>query len=170
MDSAQLKQLLFRSDTRLYAILDGVMVPGLPTRLHQSGLMHESLIGGELTPAMVHASPYFVFLTPESKFADWILSEGFGKSWGIFAHSRSSVVDVRTHLRNLITAYTEDGSPLKFRYYDPRVLRRFLPTCNGGELKTLFGKIDTFFAEGEGGQSLVRYQIEADKLKQTESN
>jgi hypothetical protein len=38
---------------------------------------------------------------------------------------------------------------LKFRYYDPRVLRAFLPTCNAGELKTLFGDVDQFFIESK---------------------
>ena len=168
MDAAKLKQLLFVNNTRLYAILDGVMVPGLPDRLYRSALTYECLLAGDLTPAMVHAAPYFVYLPPDNDLADWILTNGFGKNWGIFAHSQSSVVDVRTHLRNLLTAYTEDGNPMMFRYYDPRILRTFLPTCNGGQLKALFGKVDAFFSEDESRQNLVRFQIEANKLKQSQ--
>jgi hypothetical protein len=59
---------------------------------------------------------------------------------------------------------------MMFRYYDPRVLRRFLPTCNGGQLKALFGKIDSFFVESETGNELTRFHVEAGMLKQTELN
>lgn len=170
MDAAKLKQLLFANDTRLYAILDGVMVPGLPDRLFRSGLTYECLIGGDLTPAVTHAAPYFVYLPQDCELAEWIFTSGFGKNWGIFAHSRSAVVDVRAHLRNLLTVYTEEGSPMMFRYYDPRILRTFLPTCSAGQLKSLFGKIDTFFSEDESRENLVRYQIESDQLKQSELN
>jgi len=170
MDAVKLKQLLFANNTRLYAILDGVMVAGLPDRLYRSGLTYECLVSGDLTPAMVHAAPYFVFLPPGSELADWILTDGFGKNWGIFAHSQSRVVDVRAHLRNLLNVYTEEGNAMMFRYYDPRILRKFLPTCNGGQLKALFGKVDTFFSEDESSEHLVSFQIEGDKLKQTELN
>lgn len=168
MDAAKLKQLLFANNTRLYGILDGVMVAGLPERLYRSGLTYECMVSGDLTPAMTHAAPYFVYLPQDSELADWIFTNGFGKNWGIFAHSRASVVDVRAHLRNLLTVYTEDGNPMMFRYYDPRILRKFLPTCNGGQLKALFGKIDAFFSEDESRENLVRFKIESDKLKQTE--
>jgi hypothetical protein len=103
-------------------------------------LTYECLVSGDLTPAMVHAAPYFVFLPPGSELTDWILTDGFGKNWGIFAHSHSRVVDVRAHLRNLLNVYTEEGNAMMFRYYDPRIFRKFLPTCNGGQLKALFGK------------------------------
>ena len=52
MDAVKLKQLLFANNTRLYAILDGVMVAGLPDRLYRSGLTYECLVSGDLTPAM----------------------------------------------------------------------------------------------------------------------
>ena len=170
MEAATLRQHLFSDDTRLYAILDGVMVEDLPGRLYSSDLTYECLLTGDLTPAMIHSAPYFVHLPRDCDLAEWIFTSGFGHFWGIFAHSRASVVNVRTHLRNLMTVYTEDGNPMMFRYYDPRIFRRFLPTCNGGELKTLFGNIDTFFTESESRESLIRFQIEADKLKQTELN
>jgi hypothetical protein len=57
---------------------------------------------------------------------------------------------------------------MTFRFYDPRVITKFLPTCNAEELQTFFGKVDTFFAETEDGEKLVKFQVENDKLKQSE--
>ena len=159
MDLQQIRQHLFNRETRLYSVLDGAMVTDLPNKLFEGRIPNYSVVQGELTPEMVHASPYLVYLSPDSKFADWVLTEALGKHWGIFLHTRRSMIEMRKHFRALLQVYDERGNPLKFRFYDPRVLSRFLPTCNGGELKTLFGDVDAFFTESEDGQSLVRYQI-----------
>lgn len=34
-----------------------------------------------------------------------------------------------------------------FRFYDPRVLRLYLPTCTSTELEQVFGPVGTFFTE-----------------------
>jgi len=47
---------------------------------------------------------------------------------------------MRQHFRRFITVHDESGKPLLFRYYDPRVLRTFLPTCNAKELAEIFGR------------------------------
>ena len=154
-----MRQHLYNSQTRLFGVLDSVMVPDLPNRLFEGRVPNYSVLQGELTPDLVHAAPYLVYLSPDSKFADWLLSEAIGKHWGIFLQTHRSMLEMRKHFRSLMQVYDERGNPLTFRFYDPRVLSRFLPTCNGGELKTLFGDVDAFFSESDDGQSLVRYQI-----------
>ena len=159
MDVPQLRQHLFNDRSRLYCVLDGVMVPDLPNKLYEGQIPHHCVVQGELTPAMVYAAPYLAYLSPDSKFADWVLAESIGKHWGIFLQTRRSMLEMRRHFRALHQAYDERGNPLKFRFYDPRVLSRFLPTCNGGELKTLFGDVEAFFTESDDGKSIVRYQV-----------
>lgn len=170
MDLQQLKQNLFNDQTRVYCVLDGVMVPELPDRLFKGQVPNYCLLTGELAPEMVHAAPYLAFLSPDSKFADWILTESIGKHWGIFLQTRRSMIEMRRHLQALLQAYDERGNPIKFRFYDPRVLAKFLPTCNGGELKTLYGDIDVLFSETEGSDSLTRYWIENGRLAVKEIN
>ena len=60
--------------------------------------------------------------------------------------------------------YDEDGKPLYFRYYDPRVLRVYLPTCNESELKTVFGPVTHYWVEGEDGNSMIEYSQADDEL------
>lgn len=167
MDQELVRNTLFSSYTQLYAVLDGVMVPDLPTRLYKGQVPNYCLLTGDLPDDMVYAAPYLVYLSPDSKFSDWVLEESFGKHWGIFAQSPRSMIEMRRHFRALMQAYDENGNPLKFRFYDPRVLSKFLPTCNGGELKTLFGEVQAFYAESEDGTDLVRYQVSDGKLVTT---
>lgn len=165
MELQEIKNLLYSDQTRLYCVLDGVMVPDLPNRLHKAQVPNHCLVQGELTPEMVYAAPYLAFLSPDSKFADWVLTESPGKHWGIFLHTRRSMNEMRRHFTALLQVYDERGNPIKFRFYDPRVIGKFLPTCNGGELKTLFGDVDAFFTESDEGDKIVRYQIENGALK-----
>jgi hypothetical protein len=49
-----------------------------------------------------------------------------------------------------------DGRILYFRYYDPRVMRVYLPSCNATEMKTVFGPALSYVMEDEDGHALVR--------------
>jgi hypothetical protein len=53
--------------------------------------------------------------------------------------------------------YDDKGKPLYFRYYDPRVLRVYLPTCNESELEKVFGDVSHFIIEDDGGNAMIRY-------------
>ncbi len=167
MDQDQIRKTLFNNYTQLYGVLDGVMVPDLPNRLYKGQVPNYCLLTGDLPPDVVYAAPYLVYLSPDSKFADWVFEQAFGKHWGVFVQSPRSMIEMRRHFRALMQAYDENGNPMKFRFYDPRVLSKFLPTCNGGELKTLFGEVQAFYAESENGDGIVRYKIDNGKLVTT---
>lgn len=168
MEAARIKEILIGGRTNLFAVLDSVSVPDLPQRLYASGLPNFCLLAGELTPDVIHTAPYVVQLTSDNEFADWIFTESYGKHWGIFAQTLKSINEMRRHFRALLTVYDESGRPMLFRFYDPRVLRKFLPTCNGGELAALFGKIDFLYAEDEMNRSLLKFEIDSGNLKTTE--
>ncbi|HVE57384.1 MAG TPA: DUF4123 domain-containing protein [Pyrinomonadaceae bacterium] len=168
MEAQKLKNYLFLETTKLYCVLDGASVPDLPMRLYETNTPNYCLFRGELEPDVMYAAPYVAILLPGSSFSEWVLSESSGKHWGIFAHCRYSLKEMRRHCRALVNVYDEKGDPLIFRYYDPRVLRKFLPTCTDDEIITLFGKIETLFAETEDGNTLTAYTLENDRLKQTD--
>jgi hypothetical protein len=72
------------------------------------------------------------------------------------------------HLRKFLIVQSEEGKEMYFRYYDPRVLRVFLPTCEPAQLKEFFGPIEAFLAENEQGL-LVEYALVDGKLTYTET-
>jgi len=60
--------------------------------------------------------------------------------------------------------HDEAGKPLYFRFYDPRVLRTYLPTCNASELAQIFGPVECYVQEGEDPGVLLRFRQAGGKL------
>ena len=64
-----------------------------------------------------------------------------------------------------------------FRFYDPRVLRDFLPQCSPEEVTNFFGPVTQFLMADASGQKLLRFtqangvlnMMEIDLDKQAES-
>jgi hypothetical protein len=147
------------------ALLDGASVPGLLERLDaEPALEVECLLRGELEPDMAEVAPYLVRLEPGAEFAEWVVGTGWGRHWGSFVASRQGFRKLRDHLRALTLIYRRDGTPLYFRYYDPRVLRVFLPTCSPAQLKQMFGPVDAFLAESEAGDAATIYRLNGEEL------
>lgn len=164
MNPQKLSQNLFNGFNRIYAVLDGAAIPDLRTKLHEMRPEHICLYRGELTPDMEEVAPYLVRMVAGTEFSNWILNEGWGKNWGIFAQSRYSLAEVRKHLRSFLTVHTEEGKPMLFRFYDPRVMRNFLPTCNDKELKNFFGIVLNFVVEDENPETMLNYFLQGGEL------
>ena len=167
MKKEELKQHLFSERANVFAVLDGASVDGLRRKLYDTNPPYHCLLRGDLTPDVEEVAPYVVGMVPDAAFTEWVLENSFGKHWGVFASSLNSLTEMRRHFRSLLTVHDETGKPMLFRYYDPRVLRAYLPTCNGGELKTFFGKVNTFFVEQDNGSMSV-YKLDKGELNQTD--
>jgi hypothetical protein len=147
-----------------YAILDGASVSGLLDQLYKHEPEFECLYRGDIGPDLAEVAPYLIKLEPKSVFTDWVLNEGWGSHWGVFAIARTDLPTLRRHFRRFLTVHTEQGKPVLFRYYDPRVLRVYLPTCNSEELGVVFGPILHYILESEVPEELLRFQCVGDKL------
>lgn len=160
-------QHLFSEDgTTTYAVLDGASASGLLEKLYSLLPEFVCLYSGELEPDMAEVAPYLVRLDPESEFTEWLIAKGWGDHWGIFAVSRSDLPAMRRHFRSLLVVYDTSGNPLRFRYYDPRVLRVYLPTCNAGELATIFGPVSYYVLEGQDPSLVLRFGVMGGCLQQ----
>ena len=168
MTKEKLEKHLFTGQTHVFAILDGASISGLLTRLYEMRPPHYCLFRGDLEPDVAETAPYLVGLIAGDPFTEWLLAESFGKHLGIFAQSRQSMTEMRRHFRALVTVHDESGKPMIFRFYDPRVFHKFLPTCNAGELKTLFGTVDSFFAENADGKGMSGFKLENNALRQAQ--
>lgn len=159
-------QLFASEEQHAYAILDGASVPDLLDQLYELEPEHVCLYRGELEPDMAEVAPYLVKLEPEAQFTDWVLEHGWRQHWGIFALSPVELGALRRHLRGFLMVYDPDNKPLYFRYYDPRVLRIYLPTCNSEELKTVFGPVECYLVEDEDPQTASRFSYTNGELQQ----
>ena len=152
-------------ETTVYAILDGASVPRLPQTLEQMGVESECLFRGELDPELALVAPYLVTVQPGHPFTEWLLQEGWGQHWGVCAISQADFRDLRMHLRTFLKVYGPDLKPLYFRYYDPRVLRVYLPTCNELELQTMFGPVLRYIVEDEDPVALLKFWREGEECR-----
>ncbi len=153
----RLRELLFAGeDESTYAVIDGASVPGLLEKLALAPEEHACLYRGEIEPDLAEVAPYLVKLREETEFTDWLLEEGWGHHWGIFAVTPVGLEALRRHFRQFLRVKDETGKILYFRYYDPRVFRVYLPTCRRQEIKTLYGPVLRYIAEdAEPGRALV---------------
>jgi hypothetical protein len=144
-------------EKNVFAILDGARNKKIYSRLKQhSRDVYTCLYEGRLPEVLRYAAPYLVELHKDD-FTQWLLKEAWGDSWGIFLISSSSIGDVRRHLRKFLMVEGPNKKQMYFRYYDPRVFRTYLPTCNPGELDTIFGPIDSFISEDENPKHMIHY-------------
>jgi Domain of unknown function (DUF4123) len=151
---------------RVFAILDGALIEDLLEKLQQFEPEYYCLYRGDLKPDMAEVAPYLVRLRPNTPFAEWVIEKGWGQNWGIFIHSPANLQAMRKHFRGFLTVYDSSGKPMLFRYYDPRVLRLYLPTCNPDELQKVFGPITSYLLEGEDPKTLLRFQFVKNALQQ----
>jgi len=108
-----------------------------------------SLYRGEKEHQLASVAPYIFDVTNNSEMEDWFFNEGYGDSWGIMCFSLKNLKQIRNHLHYFLVVLTEDSKELLFRFYDPRALRIFLPSCNNREVEVFFGPIDYFVCEDD---------------------
>ncbi len=137
----------------VYWLLDGARDPEITESIRLSGLSFSCLYSGPLTPGLEAAAPYLVRLMPKARSTRALLERGWGRAWGIFilAPAALPMLAVRLHLKKFLRVRTEDKRRLMFRYYDPRVLSVFLPTCTDEEFMTFLGPLDRVLVELDEG-------------------
>jgi len=164
ISEAMRNTLFAERELNVFAVLDGASIPDLLEKLDAHLPEHVCLYRGELDEELAAAAPYLVKLDEFSPFTDWVLQEGWGNHWGIFASSTWELIQARQHFRKFLMVKDPEGKTLYFRYYDPRVLNIYLPTTNAGEREQIFGEIDTFFVEGQEKECSL-YKRVGDELK-----
>lgn len=141
----------------LYTVLDAARDPRVLGLLMRSEEERASLYEGAQGQALDHVAPYLVRLEKGSKLLERLVLEGWGNAWGIYLTWTGKKRDLRSHLRRfLIVLDEETGKKLYFRFYDPRVLRAFLPTCSTAQIADVLGEIGTVVLEGEDA-SVLRF-------------
>jgi len=152
----------------MWAIVDAAKDSRIFSLVSQCYLDKCCLFAGELSPELERAAPYLVQFSPRDSTSDRLLELGWGQSWGIFLQSDDSIQVLRRHLRTFLRVKDQSGRHLLFRYYDPRVMRVYLPTCFAGELKTVFGStIIRLCMEAEDPAFIISFQLDSENcLKQ----
>jgi hypothetical protein len=155
--TAKLLEALRGEFQPLYAILDSARDPLVLAVLFQCDQEYQSLYEGPEGEELSVVAPYLVRLPKDSPLLEVVARTSWGKSWGVFFTSDSPFAEVRKHLRYFLMVKLPEGKQVYFRFYDPRVLRVYLPTCTADEMRSFFGPIKCFLMEGEKPQTAVRF-------------
>jgi hypothetical protein len=108
-----------------------------------------------------------VHLSAGSPTTNRLLRQGWGKAWGILTVAAADVTltQQRIHFKKFLRVKTEDGRELAFRYYDPRVLNVYLPTCTTEEFQTVLGPLTALVAESPGGHSMRVFEFDGTGMR-----
>lgn len=144
----------------VYSVLDGARDPRIYPMLLDSGMPHKCLYAGDLSEELLAVAPHIVKLTPKSPFTQSLIQKSWGKSWGIYVTvARPAMLeDVRKTMRRYLKVMDDEGRQLLFRFYDPRVLRSYMPTCTAEQLPKIFGPILEFIVEAENQSEFWSYK------------
>lgn len=153
-------------DLSPFALIDAARNPTIYPTLLEADCAWCSLYRGESVHRLADSAPYLVQLDWQSRFTLWLLEEGWRESWGVFLTSCASLTALRQHFRRLLMVEIPDGRIVYFRFYDPRVLRTFLPTCLPVELDGVFGPVDRFLVEDEEGTAALIFSHNGKHLDQ----
>jgi hypothetical protein len=149
----------------LYLLLDAAKMDGLIHTARELNKNCECLYKGGSEEELADYAPYIFSFEQDTEFAVWIHHNGFGNSWGIFVNSEESMEVIYKHFRKFLMVKTEEGKQLYFRFYDPRVLRIFLPTCDAQQLAEFFGPIHYFFMEDEDPNFALKFSLKNGELQ-----
>ncbi len=145
----RLPDLLRKDFQPLYALLDASREPSVLKVILESKEEYQSLYEGAQGAQLAHFAPYLVRVPQKSSLLDTLVQQAWSKSWGVFLTCDKPLKDLRAHFRHFLTVKLPDGKQVYFRYYDPRVLRLFLPTCLPEEISQFFGPVKQFLMESE---------------------
>jgi hypothetical protein len=160
-----IKAAIFEEEpNNVYAVLDGAAIPDLLDNLYEQQPEYVCLYRGELEPDIAEAAPYLVNLERDTVFSDWIIEKGWGNHWGIYALSDETMPVLRNHFRRFLIVSDPENKPLYFRYYDPRVLRTYLPICGAKDLANVFGPVTSYYLESEYPKVASRFRMAAGSL------
>lgn len=128
--------------TRAYLLLDGVQIDNLMMQIYQLDESPEchALYQGTRYQALSDVGPVLTRLVPGSR-----LEQHFVEHWqttaGIWLDSDASEPELVEHLRSLVHADLSSGVTVLLRYYDPRILRHWLPELPSDQRDQVVGPI-----------------------------
>lgn len=162
-DEPALQEVLLRvaadNGGKLYAIIDAARNEAVLQKLALEESRFDSLFKGSKVEEQYFAvSPFLVECNEKTEPLNWLTSNVWGTSVGVFFTSSDGFVNHFTHFRRFLEVVTEEEKKLYFRFFDPRVLRVYLPTCTAEELTLLFGTATSFLVESEEGGNILCYR------------
>ena len=148
-----------------YAVIDAAQPLPALARTRHARLPCKTLYEGQLAALADKAAPHLVGLELEHDHAAWLLAHG-SQHWGILLQSSANFDTVRQHLRKLLVVEDPEGKQRRFRFFDPRILRAFLPVCTVEEASTFFGPVQRFYTVARDPRNWLSFSANSHGVQQ----
>jgi hypothetical protein len=160
------EQIELQPGERLYGIVDAAQDKELAFEARDRfKLPIRMLFQGEAAEYMGDVAPYLIPIDPGSEYLEsW--AERWDRNVGILLTSFADPLKLFRHLREIFVVKDEEGQEYFFRYYDPRVLRAFLPTCTPEQAREFFGPICVLLCVAEKSWSMLRFTADKSGVRQ----
>lgn len=130
----------------------------------ESGCETISLFTADPDSTLHEVAPHFVIPKGNGPFVrTW--ASLWGENTGFLFATDAPLAKVRTHLRRFLMVRAPGGESVYFRFYDPRVLRAFLPVCTPEEVRAFFGPMVEIACEDTDPSCLLRFKHEEGRLE-----
>lgn len=151
-------------DEATYAIIDSAKDSSIPFFL--SGLKANfcSLFKADKASSLASVAPYIVELKESSNTVNWYLEKLYGHGVGFVIKSSATLQEL-THFwaDKVFTEMPSSKTKGYFRFYDPRVLRKYLVLLSEEkQLSEFLGHASTLLVEDESPQSALKYSRKSD--------
>jgi hypothetical protein len=144
---------LYKDAETVLAVLDPLRDARIPAFLDASGEQFIPLDDG------IRVAAYVVRLPPHARLLDVLIKDGWSRGWGFYCTSSTGLEEACLHFKNFVTLYTPAGTPLTFRFWDPRVLRASVPALLPQEAVDFFGPLTRIVVEGEKTEMAVEFSL-----------
>lgn len=143
-------------ESSLYCVLDGAsdktIYPMLKSSRWDFKCLYKKNVhfeGERMVDELAATAPYLLKLDPARMSIESVIGERLGKNQMIVFESSAPMLELVDHCSSMLKAMDEDGKVINFRFYDPRILRVYLPTCTDEEIYIFFGDMYKVWADGE---------------------
>ncbi|MDZ5603148.1 DUF4123 domain-containing protein [Pseudomonas sp. RP23018S] len=150
------------SNVSRYLLLDGAQIENLPGRLCRldDNPIAEWLYHQTPYRAVFEVGPLLVALRPHSEL-EATFTDHWQHSAGLLIESTAPLQRLAEHLRSLVHARVSGDACMLFRYYDPRIMRYWLPALSPAEKDHVLGPVSRVrlpAGEGQDEHWIVREQ------------
>ena len=134
--------------------------------LTQQYPMHKSLFAGTKDEGLDDVAPYIFQI--DDQFGQKVVQKPIIELKAVvFVQAAGTIETVAAHFRPFIYQKLK-GREYFFRFWDARVLFKFLPTCDKEQIKTFFEDLDSLtIADETNPESAIRYSHDHGRLQLT---
>lgn len=133
--------------SKLFVLVDPSRNPGLLTIAQ--GMTDEGacLFIGDARQEFEDDAPWLFRCDESGELVRYLVCEGLGRRWSVFAESNLEFAEIFTHFRKFVKVVDGEGDHIFWRFYDPMIIAGQLPFLTAEQREHFLGGIERLGTE-----------------------